>query len=252
MAEFPSSSVADGVWSLKQQRRALLGSAWPIIVATDPNFASVSALLHCDGANGSTTFTDSSSNNITFNVSGSASISTAESKFGTGSLYISGVGDWIYPADNTEFVMGTGDFTIEMWINVDNFSDLRHIYDDRVGGNGAYITLRTNLSGQIEYVANSALRIAGSTVMSAGTWYHVAVCRSGTSTRMFLDGVQEGSTYSDSTNYISNTNRPVIGAHGFNTSQYPYIGYIDDIRVTKGVARYTANFTPPTAPFPDQ
>lgn len=87
--------------------------------------------------------------------------------------------------------------------------------------------------------------------MSATTWTHIALCRSGSSTRLFLDGVQTGSTYTDTNNYLGPANRPVIGASGLSLGGSALNGYIDDLRITK-FARYTANFTPPTAAFPTQ
>jgi hypothetical protein len=68
---------------------------------------------------------------------------------------------------------------------------------------------------------------------------------------MFVNGTQVGSTYTDSTNYLSASRRPVIGINGFNETAAPLNGYIDDLRITKGVARYTANFSVPTAAFPN-
>jgi hypothetical protein len=253
MAEFPSSSVADGVWSLKQQRRALLGSAWPVVVLTDEYFANVSLLLHGDGTDGSTTFTDSSSNNATMVVSGTVSNSTTESKFGSGSILFGGDRDWIYPSDHTPFIFGTNDFTIEMWIYPFDFNVGRHLYDDRAGGNGAHITWQIGSDGLLYYIANAAVQRVGTTVVPTNTWSHVALCRSGNSTKMFLNGVQESTTYNDTTDYTTVSGKPRIGANSFLTNEsLDFYGYMDDIRITKGVARYTANFTPPTEPFPDQ
>jgi hypothetical protein len=68
---------------------------------------------------------------------------------------------------------------------------------------------------------------------------------------MFVNGVQEGSTYTDSTNYLNPTGRPWIAINANTTNTSSLNGYIDDLRITKGVARYTENFTPPTKAFPD-
>ena len=81
--------------------------------------------------------------------------------------------------------------------------------------------------------------------MVNNTWHHIALSRSGTSTRLFLDGVQVGSTYTDSNNYLVGASRPIFGASGFNTADVNYLGYIDDFRITRGYARYTSTFTPP-------
>ena len=89
--------------------------------------------------------------------------------------------------------------------------------------------------------------LTSTTVISNNTWYHVAITRSGTTLRMFIDGTQEASTTS-SANFTSTTNM-FIGADVNNTNQR-INGYIQDLRITNGYARYTANFTPPTQAFP--
>ena len=182
---------------------------------------------------------------------GDAQISTAVVKYGTGSMKFDGTGDYLTATNTLPFVFGTGDWTIETWVNP-SVRQLQRIYDSRpTSTNGAYVTIGMNASGNFDYTANSALRITGTTVASTGTWYHVAVCRSGTSTRLFVNGVQEGVTYTDSTNYIVAAGRPFIGADSFSAGSTPWSGYMDDFRVTKGYARYTANFTPPPAAFPN-
>lgn len=182
---------------------------------------------------------------------GDAQISTAVVKYGTGSMKFDGTGDYLTATNTLPFVFGTGNWTIETWVNP-SVRQLQRIYDSRpTSTNGAYMTIGMNASGNFDYTANSALRITGTTVASTGTWYHVAVCRSGTSTRLFVNGVQEGVTYTDSTNYIVAAGRPFIGADSFSAGSTPWSGYMDDFRVTKGYARYTANFTPPPAAFPN-
>ena len=92
-------------------------------------------------------------------------------------------------------------------------------------------------------------RITGG-VVPASQWVHIALSRSGTSTRLFMDGLQTGSTYTDTLNYIASPVRIGDGNDGVSPTA-SFSGYIDDFRITKGIARYTANFTPPTLPFPD-
>ena len=123
------------------------------------------------------------------------------------------------------------------------------LYDGRPAGTiGAYVNLAINGATPESYV-NGATVISGSP-LSANTWYHFAYARSGSSTKMFINGTQVGSTYTDNTNYINAPNRPVIGTNGFTLGDSNFNGYIDDLRITKGLARYTANFTPPTQAFP--
>jgi hypothetical protein len=165
-------------------------------------------------------------------------------------MYFDGSGDWLIPSGSSAlYAFGTGDFTIEFWIYIP-VTQTSIIYDSRpVSTQGAYPELYL-ASNQIIYYHTESNRIAGSTLANT-TWYHIALCRSGTSTKLFVNGTQVGSTYSDSTNYLCGTNRPAIGVAG-NTLSDPFNGYLDDLRITKGVARYVTNFTPPVARMPNQ
>ena len=180
---------------------------------------------------------------------GNAQISTSVVKYGTGSLAFDGTGDYLISRNYLNSTFGTGDFTIEMWLYYSSSaSGSDFVIDCRpTSVNGAYPTIYID-SGIVYYYVDTANRITSSAI-STNTWMHIAICRSGTSTKMFINGTQTGSTYTDSTNYICRTDGPVIGAdRNFGDS---LLGYIDDLRITKGYARYTANFTPPTAAFPN-
>jgi len=246
MAEFPSSSVADGVWTLKQQRRALLGSAWPVAAPTDQYFANVSLLLHGDGTDGSTTFTDSSSNNLTVTANGNAQIDTAVVKYGTGSMQFGAVGNYISVAADTALTFGSGDFTIEFWVYLNTLSDNDSIISQGTSSQSdnwqlAYISSRLYF-----YYSNQSASL-GSTSFSTGQWYHIAMVGEGSTIKIYVDGTLDD-TVNYSYNYGSYVTRVGINRGGTENLD----GYIDDLRITKGIARYTANFTPPTAPFPDQ
>jgi hypothetical protein len=179
---------------------------------------------------------------------GNAQISTSVVKFGTGSISLDGTGDYLDSGGSTvNFVFGTGDFTIEFWMYL-NSTTQGHPIDFRPSSvNGAYPTLYIT-SNTLIYFVDSSNRITSSS-LSTSTWYHVAISRSGTSTKMFINGTQNGSTYTDSTNYLCKANGPRIGANDGGTGGVN--GYIDDLRITKGVARYTTTFTPPTQAFPN-
>ena len=200
---------------------------------------------------------DAASQNVLETV-GNAQISTAQSKWGGGSMAFDGTGDYLLPANLPgtagvlPLALGTGNFTIEFWVYFAAGSTAtRFLLDWRPSGTeGVYPTLYTTASSAIAFYVSSANRITGGAV-SETTWTHIALCRSGTSTRLFLNGVQTGSTYTDSNNYLGPANRPVIGAAGLSLGGSALNGYIDDLRITK-YARYTANFTPPTAAFPTQ
>lgn len=216
---------------------------------TDPFFSSVSLLLHFDGANGSTTFTDSSSNALTVTPYGDAAISTAQSKFGGASAYFDQDGDYavvIPSSPATDF--GTGDFTVEFWVRVTSTTGIQVIWS------------RWNNSGdnkiQIYLVGDSLYLNSPTTGYLAGTltqeqWHHIAVCRDAGDMAVYVDGVQEwaaavGDDFTSTSDFVLGAND--LGSGGANW----FGGYIDDFRITKGVARYTANFTPPTAAFPNQ
>lgn len=176
---------------------------------------------------------------------GNAQVDTAQSKFGGASVIFDGVdGTDLRVYDQGKLAYGTGDFTIEFWLRPTATGGI--IWDQRPQGNlGAQPTIYM-AGSTLTYYTNSGNRITGST-LSTNTWYHIALSRSGTSTKMFVDGTQVGSTYTDSTNYVSSTFTKIGGDQYDATGNY-LNGHIDEVRVSNS-ARYTANFTAPTAPF---
>ena len=174
---------------------------------------------------------------------GDAKISTTQSKFGGSSLYFDGTGDRLNAISSPNFGYGTGDFTIEFWAYPTSASGVQVFIDQRNGTVTSAVPTVYTSSGTIYYFVSGSNRITGS-LLSLNQWSHVAICRSGTSTKLFINGTQSGSTFTDSTNYL---NAPVrIGDGNDGAGPYPYSGYIDDLRITKGYARYTSNFTAPT------
>lgn len=236
----PTSDRASGLWFPNEQSVAKRDAIWP--TDTDPYFANVSLLLHMDGSNGSTTFTDRSSYARTVTRSGNTQISTAQSKFGGASALFDGSGDFLNFADATELEM-TGDFTVECFVyptvTLDQIiagHSIQNVQLFRING-GAVGSLAFFLNGT-QVFSNTAAGI------TANQWKHLAISRSGSTTRMFVDGVQKGSSNTSWTGSFK-INR-IGGAFTFD-----FQGNLDEFRITKGVARYTTNFTPPTAPFPD-
>ena len=218
---------------------------------TDPDFANVSLLLHGDGVNGSTTIVDSSPSPKTVTATGDAQISTAQSKFGGASMYFDGSGDYLAITEaSNSFTFGTGDFTIEFWLYPSNLNSVAIILDWRTTGGLQDVRPTIYRDGSNLYLFANGNLIIGNSALTNQVFQHIALAKSSGSTRLFVDGTQVGSTYSDSLNYLSPQGGAIyVGAVGSGT--FGMNGYIDDLRVTKGVARYTANFTPPTAPFPD-
>jgi hypothetical protein len=207
-------------------------------MAGDIYFNDVSLLLHCDGTNGSTTFTDSSNNGLTVTANGNAQISTAQYKFGGASGAFDGVGDYLTV---TIPAIGTSDVTIECWFYCTTTSvNVQRLF----AGIGLYVGIKPS-TNYLVFNYNSADRILSSSPIVFNTWNHVAVNREGSTSRFFLNGVLLG-TVADTNSYTGDL---VIG--GYAPLGEFLFGYIDDFRVTQGVARYTSNFTPPTAAFPE-
>lgn len=207
--------------------------------ATDPDFANVSLLLHMDGSNGSTTFTDSSSNAVSVTANGNAQISTAQSKFGGASGLFDGNGDYLTATVNT-FNTRTDKFTIESWVYLTSRTGF-----SLISGTNFYLV---EVGGSV-YLGDAIMNNVtfASTELPLTTWFHIAVSFDQTTYRVFVDGVEKGSS---TTLLVSfNLSNIEIGQRALLLTYTD--GYFDDFRLTKDVARYTAGFTPPTAAFPD-
>lgn len=220
-------------------------------LAGDPYFSNVSLLLHMDGTNGSTTFTDSSPSPKIITRTG-ATIATSQSKFGGASGYFSSSADRLTAPSSSAFEFGSGDWTVELFIYPLTLSGF-HVLVDRgdytnfspwlIGQNNATIRLACTASGSswsVDFVTGN--------VLSASTWHHIAVTRSGNVFRIFVNGVQQG-TQTVSMTHAASTFPMQIGNDNGNT--YYYSGYMDEVRITKGVARYTSGFSVPTEAFPN-
>jgi hypothetical protein len=177
-------------------------------------------------------------------TAGNAQISTAVVKYGSGSMYFDGSGDYLRPNSGNIFNFGTGDFTVEFWLYL-NATTAQTFIDCRPGSAGDYILF--------DYDPTLRLYVGSTTVLSGkslstGQWYHIALARSGSTVKYFVNGVQEASA-TMTTNLLSASN-PYIGS---NYVPGAYLnGYIDDLRITKGIARYITNFTPPLVALPRQ
>jgi hypothetical protein len=201
-----------------------------------------------NGSNGSTSFTDSSSNNLAVTVSGNAKISTAQSKYDGASLVLGGGSDRLTTAFAS--ALGTDDYTIEAWVYLNSNAQTQPLVCIGDSGQSSGIVPYVTNTGKFALFGNNSSLLVGTTqTVSASSWVHLAFAREGGTMRLFVNGVQDGSV-SNTSNYSNASIR--VGSELYNGAQgSAFNGYIDDLRVTKGVARYTANFTPPIAPFPD-
>lgn len=183
---------------------------------------------------------------------GTSQISTAQKKYGTGSMLFNVSTDYcrtFCPPKTHQF--GTGDFTIECWAYCTNLAGgnagTMEIIDFRSATSVEVMPTLIIAGSTFIYFTNGITRCQSGTI-SANTWYHVAVVRYSGNTELYVNGTNVGVTYADTNNYLDGT--PTIGNYLPNPV-YGFAGYIDDVRITKGIARYTANFTTPTQAFPN-
>jgi len=197
--------------------------------------------------------TDATTKNM-LETLGGAQVSTVSNRFGGSSMFF-GTGGGAYaqtPVDQHNFGFGTGDFTIEMWINptpgnAGVFFDTRRQTESRIN-----MSLTNNNAGMSVSVSTTAI-ITVNTGITAGSWNYIAVTRASGSLRLFINGTQAGSTTTMTTD-LGATGSLCLATAGDarGDTRYGYTGYIQDVRITRGVARYTANFTAPTNAFPTQ
>ena len=210
----------------------------------DVYFPQTELLLPFDGSNGATATSDLSDNNHSVTFAGNTQISTGQSKFGGSSCYFDGTGDYLTIPSSSAFAFAAADFTIELWVRRSGTGTYPYLWDMRVGGAGAavsYIYLVSDSSYELRYSVNNITKITGSTTVALNTWHHVALVRNSGTTTLYLDGSSEGS-FSDSASYIAAPLR--IG--DYSSGSYAFTGYMEDWRITRGLARYTSSFTPPT------
>ena len=205
------------------------------------------SLLTCQNK----TFIDNSTNAFTITAFGNATAGAIGPFTATGgtSMYFDGTGDYLVAPNNAELQMSSGNFTVEFWWYPVSLSGFQTPFEKGYTGSGGLLLQTGNGDGRIIVYASGTGVITASTAPTLNTWNHMALVRNGTSLVLYLNGTSVGSA-TNSTDF-NNTGVMGIGANasGGGAGAYPINGYIDDLRVTKGVARYTANFTPPTTAF---
>jgi hypothetical protein len=181
-------------------------------------------------------------------TAGNSRISTQLKKYGSGSMYFDGTGDWLVIPDSVDLRLGTGDFTVEAWVNVTTYATPRSIIGKGTTTTGWFFYIAT--TGKLAF-GYSTLTLNGNNQLDAGQWYHIALVRYGNgigNVRMYINGNLDIASTSAITVDFNQTNVMYVGAD--RTTGNPYLGYIDELRVTKGLARYTTSFIPPTTAFP--
>jgi hypothetical protein len=207
----------------------------------------------------SRSFADNSVNNFTPTINGSPKVQKF-SPFSTltvskyYSTYFDGSGDYLtLPSNQSTFSMGTGDFTIEMWVYVNNLSVQRGLYDTLNAGDSTgtgRFGLQITTAGVVQVYSLAGTILTSGGTLAVNTWYHIAYVRISNSGKLYVNGSQVNSTYTDNNNYVVGTStRPIVGINGYDSSSFPMSGYISNLRVVKGLGVYTGSFTPPTSPL---
>jgi hypothetical protein len=217
----------------------------PPLPGSDPYYAYVKLLLHMDGTSGSTTFVDNSPVGYTINVFGNAQIDTANVKFGTGSLLADGTGDYLQIDTSVSgFITAAASdpWTAELWVYATPPSNIRW-NSPSASRFTLGITDGVNTDFLLPPATSPGLAVTGYPINTAA-WNFVAVVNDPLTAAMRL--------YINGNEVASQTTKPLVQMGRVSApSTQSFNGNIDDVRITVGVARYTTNFTPPTAPFPD-
>lgn len=206
-------------------------------------------LLHFDGADQATSTTDSSDSGHTITMTG-AKIDNGASVFGTSSAYFDG-NDYITIGDSDDWYFDSGDFAIEAFVNFSTVQDCWFV-NQAASNNEAwgfgYQSSQLIFKSAASSWGSPEIILQTSWSPSTGVWYHVAVSREGTSFKLWVNGEQIGSTLTDSDSTPQLAASLTLGKWGASNASYFY-GYLDEVRISKGIARYTSNFDPPTKQF---
>jgi len=215
------------------------------------NDASTVVMLFGDGADASTTFTDSSPSARTFTANGNAQLDTAQYKFGTASMLFDGTGDWIDTPDSADFSYNNNPYTIDFWMKTTQTGEAILMgQSDNTGANiQSYFDINRATANKLRYVFTDGTTrvIETTTSVNDGNWHHIAVVRNSNTVNLYVDGVSEASVSGLGT-LVDRASKFAIGRLGEYADLY-YNGWIDELRISFNIARWTGNFTPPTSQY---
>ncbi len=250
-----TAAVTDSVTGAKDYTDEVintLSTAAEVVVIGGGNDADTVLLMHFDEAGGGTTFDDSSvSAHNPAGGGGNEQVDSDQKKFGIGSLLLDGTGDFITVGDHIDWSFATGDFAVDLWVRfssltgaitfVNHFQNAANEWFVQKGGDPDNKLTMRFITGGAE-VGNYAMTSAWAGV-ATDTWYHLAFVRSGASGLIFIDGVSQTVTETTAFADVGNVAGSLyIGRRGGGSNEYT--GWMDEIRISKGVARWTSDFTP--------
>ena len=251
-ANQPNTSIASGIWTLKDAEKYQRSNQWPVYVppaSSDTYFNYTTILLHGDGTNGAnnSVFVDSSVNAATITrLANTAQGAVSPYRLTGWSNYFPTTSDYFSFSDTSAGVFGTGNFTVEFWL----FSGASP--GATSGFNVSIPSPSTNSWGIITYNNTIIWHFNGSNFLTTSTvavntpmsvWNHVAAVKNGTTLTIYFNGTSVG-TITDNNNY-SGTPTRIIGPNAGGTGGF----YVSNFRIIKGTALYTTSFTPSTTPL---
>jgi len=221
-----------------------------VVVPTLGNDSYTKVLLHFDDLTSPTAIDDPASGQTRHPwTATSATISTAQSKFGGSSLDCTGGSKYVDTPNSNDFILGTSDFTIDCWVKSNVDGTVKYIAGqaDASSASQAWIGLS---SGNLALFNVPGIgQITGVTQITvAKGWTHIAAVRTGSTFKLFVDGVHEGTDLTSAASLATRTDNYAVGRLGAYTTG-SWNGYIDEFRLSIGIARWTANFTPPAVSY---
>lgn len=226
-----------------------------VMVGGNDTFTKV--LLHGDGADASTTITDSNAGGAahTWTANGNAQVDTAQSKFGGASLLFDGTGDYVSTPDHANFTLGSGDFTIDLWVRTTTSGTALNIAGQANSAGLANADSAWSISkSAADKIVFSLVQgttvttVTGTTSLAANTWMHIAAVRTGNVLKLFINGTQEGGDIAFTGAVNDSASVMAVGRAGAITTT-EWNGWVDEFRVSVGTARWTAAFTAPTTAY---
>ena len=218
---------------------------------TGSDDADTNLLIHFDGADEAQAYTAETGQTVTF--AGTAQLDTAQKEFGSASLLLDGNSDYVTIPDNANWVFGDGNFTIDGWFRFNTATNgVRYHFVTQFEGGDDWWAFRREATDDLQiifYSSDSAVANFWTTDVfrpNTNQWYHLAVVRSSSTCYLFVDGVSQAVTQSTAWGTLPDYAADLwIGAWA-DVAPYYFDGWIDELRISKGVARWTANFDPQT------
>ena len=220
-----------------------------VAAATYPIDAYDKLILHSDEAHNSTTFTNSATGGQLITPNGNvrhrshANIAIG-AKFNGSSIFFDGTGDYLSLPSHTDWTLGTGDWTVDFWYYQTDNGD-RVIVGNSSTGSAAPTVWRAKSATTLKFGTSYNDRFTGSVTLGQSAWRHCAYTMASDVLRVFVDGTQDGSNVARADNFSDTRELWIGNAHDGSDLH----GYLDEVRISKGIARWTANFTPPTEPY---